>query len=591
MGELRFWLDMAYRVALKRNDKLLIGNSETGDPTYIDISDLLKVLTSDDLPQGQNNKYITPEEKLKLENLADGLLTLTAAAQAFYPLNQNPNGYLTAASSIQAAKILGTIATVQIPGLDAGKIITGIFAAARIPDLPADKITSGTFDAARIPQLSADKIEGLSLELGKYILKTAIGAAGGVAALDADSLLKAVNIPGLAASKITSGIFSEERIPTVYLKVSQIINSVESDATNAPAAANAVRLLKEYIDRLMLGIKLKVKVQCATTGNIVLNGEQVIDDMQTAGSRVLVHLQDNPVENGIWVSNEAAWTRAEDFDLLEEVQAATVPVDLGTLHGGKKFLVTTAGEVGVDPIQFTHVVKYELNQAEYQKVQNLPEGQVETTAGAQAKADAALQAAKDYADGLGGGSAPVAYLTMADMFDAQANQVANGSYRVDDASAHPDVEAGRAWFDYKGTTVGDHTDYILRSEEESMNLDAQLADLQNQITANGNAIAGHATRLTALEAQGNVVLVSQSRALTASDNQKTLCIAAAGIILTYTAANLPLEFKINVATNASGTCGMDGDTIDGATFLAEGSMGHFFRWPGTGAGTTKGDWE
>ena len=208
--------------------------------------------------------------------------------------------------------------------------------------------------------------------------------------------------------------------------------------------------------------------------------------------------------------------------------------------------------------------------------------------------DAAMfQAAKDYADSLAiGGPDHLhdSYDTVPLMIAGQGGEQIDGEYFiVIDASGDPTVDAGWALYEYLGTTLGTLDDYRKLSEEESLDIiqydySQDIADVQAEVDA-------LELRVTALEAEGNVVLVSQSRALTASDNKKTLCIADAGIILTYTAANLPTEFKINVATNASGTCGMDGDTIDGATFLAEGSMGHFFRWPGTGAGTTKGDWE
>jgi len=93
-----------------------------------------------------------------------------------------------------------------------------------------------------------------------------------------------------------------------------------------------------------------------------------------------------------------------------------------------------------------------------------------------------LDGSVSYED-YGGGTAPVAYATMAAMYAEQVNQVANGNYRVDDASAHSQVQAGRAWFDYKGTTAGAEADYILRSEEESLNLDAQLTAIENRLTA------------------------------------------------------------------------------------------------------------
>jgi hypothetical protein len=74
-----------------------------------------------------------------------------------------------------------------LPGLDAGKIISGIFGGGLIPGLDASKIISGTFGSFLIPFLDASKIIS--------------GIFGGG------------RIPGLDASKITSGTFADGVVP------------------------------------------------------------------------------------------------------------------------------------------------------------------------------------------------------------------------------------------------------------------------------------------------------------------------------------------------------------------------------------------
>lgn len=59
---------------------------------------------------------------------------------------------------------------------------------------------------------------------------------------------------------------------------------------------------------------IKAPVDCATTANIVLSGEQVIDGVQTALSRVLVHVQTDATQNGIYNSSSGSWTRTDDAD-------------------------------------------------------------------------------------------------------------------------------------------------------------------------------------------------------------------------------------------------------------------------------------
>lgn len=84
----------------------------------------------------------------------------------------------------------------------AGALRTRPLASGDVPGLPASKIISGTFDAARIPTLDASKI--------------------------ASGTLSSARIPSLDASKITAGTFSSARIPN--LPASQITSGVLADA-------------------------------------------------------------------------------------------------------------------------------------------------------------------------------------------------------------------------------------------------------------------------------------------------------------------------------------------------------------------------
>jgi hypothetical protein len=59
MGIFRFWQDMLHRVTLKRTDKIMVGNVDSNDADYIDVSELLTPLTTDDLAEGLINQYIS----------------------------------------------------------------------------------------------------------------------------------------------------------------------------------------------------------------------------------------------------------------------------------------------------------------------------------------------------------------------------------------------------------------------------------------------------------------------------------------------------------------------------------------------------
>ena len=55
---------------------------------------------------------------------------------------------------------------------------------------------------------------------------------------------------------------------------------------------------------------------CATTSNISLTGLQTIDGVVlSGGERVLVKNQSDASQNGIYISNSSAWSRASDLKI------------------------------------------------------------------------------------------------------------------------------------------------------------------------------------------------------------------------------------------------------------------------------------
>lgn len=105
------------------------------------------------------------------------------------------------------------------------------------------------------------------------------------------------------------------------------------------------------------GTAFKAPVACATTANITLSGEQSIDGVTTSASRVLVKNQTTASENGIYDSDSGSWTRAKDFNGVNDVvQGTQVYVNAGgTANGGATFVVTTSGTItpGTTSIAFS----------------------------------------------------------------------------------------------------------------------------------------------------------------------------------------------------------------------------------------------
>ena len=100
----------------------------------------------------------------------------------------------------------------------------------------------------------------------------------------------------------------------------------------------------------------KDSVACATTGSIVLSGEQTIDGVLTSASRVLVKDQNTPSANGIYVSAAGAWSRATDADESSEVTPGMlVLAEAGTVNADQVFILTTNGTITLGTTALTFV--------------------------------------------------------------------------------------------------------------------------------------------------------------------------------------------------------------------------------------------
>ena len=121
--------------------------------------------------------------------------------------------------------------------------------------------------------------------------------------------------------------------------------------TAATEAAN-----KAYVDALVTGLTWKNAVAAASTANIDLTtgGPLTIDTISVvAGQRVLVKNQTLPEENGIYIVNTGAWTRALDMDAAGEFTNATVFVQDGSAHVNTAWVQTDViTTVGTDPVSF-----------------------------------------------------------------------------------------------------------------------------------------------------------------------------------------------------------------------------------------------
>lgn len=94
---------------------------------------------------------------------------------------------------------------------------------------------------------------------------------------------------------------------------------------------------------------MKVPCKAATTANITLSGEQTIDGIAcVTGDRVLVKNQTDGTENGIYVVDTGAWSRAPDFDgSYDIVSGSMMRVNQGSSNGDGLFIVSTSDPITI----------------------------------------------------------------------------------------------------------------------------------------------------------------------------------------------------------------------------------------------------
>ncbi len=124
-----------------------------------------------------------------------------------------------------------------------------------------------------------------------------------------------------------------------------------------PGAGN---ITLDFSGALLAGLAVKEPCRVCSTANIDLATGTLltIDDIPlSAGDRVLVKDQTDPLENGIYVAATGAWSRSLDFDGTpgsEIVSGAFTLVLEGTAHQETQWVLTTTSPVlGVTPLVFT----------------------------------------------------------------------------------------------------------------------------------------------------------------------------------------------------------------------------------------------
>jgi len=102
---------------------------------------------------------------------------------------------------------------------------------------------------------------------------------------------------------------------------------------------NKQNMSQLYVEAVEKQFNIKPSVKAATNNNIVLAGEQKVDDtIVTQGDRVLVKDQDKPNQNGIYVVSKDNWSRALDAKTTDTIGNNMFTfVEQGTVNGGEGY--------------------------------------------------------------------------------------------------------------------------------------------------------------------------------------------------------------------------------------------------------------
>ena len=122
----------------------------------------------------------------------------------------------------------------------------------------------------------------------------------------------------------------------------QVISNVATPV-NGTDATN-----KNYVDNMSAGLSWKDSVRIATTANVTQSGLTAVDGVTPAANdRILCKNQTTASQNGIWLAQSGAWTRATDADSAGEIDGMAVFVMEGTALHDTAWVCTTDAPIVV----------------------------------------------------------------------------------------------------------------------------------------------------------------------------------------------------------------------------------------------------
>ena len=211
-------------------------------------------------------------------------------------------------------------------------------------------------DTAKTVTTNIVPVQGIFLPEPTFDLVTLIGPAGTPFYANVNPEQSGLHITNSTIDSTTIGATTPST--GVFTNISTTTGTISSAPSGPTSIVN-----QAYVDAIAQGLSFKQPALLATTGNITLSGEQMIDGFMTSSDRILVWQQSDAAENGIYLSSSGAWTRTSDANTWDELLSAYIFVTSGVIWGGGSFVCLaqpggTLGVTDIDWLQFSNNAIY-----------------------------------------------------------------------------------------------------------------------------------------------------------------------------------------------------------------------------------------